>query len=119
MMLHDLSGAGVPAEQGVFVAGWTQFHGFLELLHRVVKELVGDCFSARCSPRQTSVSSALGDDAGVVQALVFVLESRQDFLSAANAFSDCTRKLIGQGKQQRDESPLVIRRDRQDVKANA
>src|SRR3954467_6769409 len=75
--VHE-AGAGVPAEEGVVVAGGAEGGGFFVELHGFVEVVVGHGAGEGGVVVEEFLGVAFGDEAGVVGAVVVALEASED-----------------------------------------
>src|SRR6188768_3569417 len=81
LVFRDHAGTGVPAQEGVVVAGGPDFFRFLELLHRLTEFVVGVMAGPGMPLRQFRLRSPFGQDSGVIGALIFAFNLREEMIS--------------------------------------
>src|SRR5205823_12740216 len=79
-VLHNNPGAGIPSEESVVIAGWTQFFGLFVGAHGPAKEFIGLKTAARPAAVELGFGAALEDDGRIIGAFVRVAQSGNDFL---------------------------------------
>src|SRR5882672_12963737 len=74
VVTHDDSSAGVPPQDRIVVAGGTNRLRLLVPFHRVAQPFVGVVARSRPALLQSGFGLSLADDAGVIGAVIFVLD---------------------------------------------
>src|SRR5215510_9280264 len=85
MVAHDNSSAGVPPQDRVVVAGGAYLLRLLIPFHRVAQPFIGVVARPRPSLLQPGLGLPLADNAGVIGALIFVLNARQQLFGLSGA----------------------------------
>src|SRR4029434_10339716 len=73
LIFRHHAGTGVPAEQRVVVARWSDFFRLLKLPHRLAQFVIGVMTGAGMTLREFRLRPALGPHAGVLGRFVFPL----------------------------------------------
>src|SRR5215510_15447265 len=85
VVAHDDSGAGVPPEDRIVIAGGSDRFRLLVALHGVAQPFVSVVARPRPALLQPGFGLSFADDPGVISPLVFVLDSRQQLLGLSVA----------------------------------
>ncbi len=93
---HEVTRAGIPAEDGIVVAGRTRPLGLLVVCHGVGEKIVGG--EARTDPAAADFRMAqpFANNSGIVRAIVIPLQAGQNFPSGLGTYS--LTELIGYGQ---------------------
>src|SRR4051812_25961610 len=90
--------AGVPAQNSLVIAGGAERLRFLVPTHRLPEPLIRHLPRSWRAGSQPRLGAPLTDDARVVPAFVFVLQTWQNLLCATNILGECLPELIGNGQ---------------------
>src|SRR5262249_19860979 len=98
--------AAVPAEDGVVVARGTDFFGFAGILQSAFEQRKKRV--RRLAGAELGLGTALVKNSGVVEALVIVGKTLEDFFAFAIAIGSAAEKLVSDGKTEHTKGELLL-----------